>query len=349
MRILIADDDEISRDLIEHALHKAGYDVETAADGREALEVIRSGRCRLVISDWSMPYLSGVELCRAVRNDVCEGYVYLILLTSHSSPNEIVEGMSAGADDFISKPFNPSELIVRVRAGERILALETREMAIFALAKLSESRDPETGHHLERVQCYSRLLTTELMKSPKYGAQIDPEYVRLIYQTSPLHDIGKVAIPDAVLRKPGRLSAEEYAVMQQHALAGADTLNAALERFPEVRFLTVARDIAATHHEKWDGSGYPAGLKGEEIPLAGRIVAVADVYDALTSKRVYKEAFTHETARTIIIGESGKHFDPDVVAAFVRVETDFVAIHQRFSEARATVRPVIMAPTAATL
>src|SRR5262245_23801935 len=152
MRILVADDDEISRDLIEHALMKAGYEVETAADGREALDVIRSGRCRLVISDWSMPHLSGIELCRAVRNEVCEGYVYLILLTSHSSPHEIVEGMSAGADDFIGKPFNPSELIVRVRAGERILALETREMAIFALAKLSESRDPETGHHLERVQ-----------------------------------------------------------------------------------------------------------------------------------------------------------------------------------------------------
>lgn len=347
MRILVADDDEISRDLIEHALMKAGYEVETAADGQAALDIIRSGRCRLVISDWSMPHLSGVELCRVVRNEVCEGYVYLILLTSHSSPHEIVEGMSAGADDFIGKPFNPSELIVRVRAGERILALETREMAIFALAKLSESRDPETGHHLERVQCYSRLLTQALMKTPKFRDQIDPEYVRLIYQTSPLHDIGKVAIPDAVLRKPGRLTAEEYAVMKQHALAGAQTLEAALERFPEVRFLTVARDIAATHHEKWDGSGYPVGLKGEAIPLCGRIVAVADVYDALTSKRVYKEAFTHETARTIIVGESGKHFDPDVVEAFIRIEAEFVAIHERFSEARATVRPVIMAPVPA--
>lgn len=347
MRILVADDDEISRDMIEHALVKAGYVVETAADGREALEIIRSGRCRLVISDWSMPHLSGIELCRAVRSDMCEGYVYLILLTSHSSPHEIVEGMSAGADDFIGKPFNPAELIVRVRAGERILALETREMAIFALAKLSESRDPETGHHLERVQCYSRLLTLELMSTPNYADQIDPEYVRLIYQTSPLHDIGKVAIPDAVLRKPGKLTAAEYEVMKQHARAGADTLEAALGRFPEVRFLTVARDIAATHHEKWDGTGYPAGLEGEAIPLCGRIVAVADVYDALTSKRVYKEAFTHETARTIIVGESGKHFDPAVVAAFVRIEAQFVAIHERFSEAKAGVQPIIMAPVAA--
>jgi len=332
MRILVADDDEISRDLIEHALLKAGYDVETAADGREALEIVRSGRCRLVISDWSMPQMSGIELCRAVRAELCEGYVYLILLTSHSKPNEIVEGMSAGADDFIGKPFNPQELIVRVRAGERVLALETREMAIFALAKLAESRDPETGHHLERVQCYSRLLAIELAKTPKYRESIDPEYVRLIYQTSPLHDIGKVAIPDSVLRKPGRLNDAEFAIMKTHAQHGADTLAAALERFPEARFLRVACEVAATHHERWDGSGYPAGLSGESIPLAGRIVAVADVYDALTSKRVYKDAFSHEVARSIIVGDAGSHFDPDVVEAFLRVEDEFVAIHERFGE-----------------
>jgi putative two-component system response regulator len=332
MRVLVADDDEISRDLIEHSLRKAGYEVETADDGLQALEAIRSGRCRLVISDWSMPHMNGIELCRTVRADSLEGYVYLILLTSHNRPEEIVAGMSAGADDFIGKPFNPAELIVRVRAGERILALETREMAIFALAKLSESRDPETGHHLERVQCYSRVLALELAKSPKFADQIDPEYVRLIYQTSPLHDIGKVAIPDAVLRKPGRLNDAEYTIMKQHARAGADTLDAALERFPGARFLTVARDIAATHHERWDGTGYPAGLKGEEIPLAGRIVAVADVYDALTSRRCYKEPYAHTIARSIIVGDAGTHFDPDCVEAFIQVENEFIAIHERFHE-----------------
>jgi putative two-component system response regulator len=326
------DDDEISRDLIEHTLGRAGYEVETADDGLEALEIVRSGRCRLVISDWSMPRMSGIELCRAVRGEACEGYVYLILLTSHSAPNEIVEGMSAGADDFIGKPFNPQELIVRVRAGERILSLETREMAIFALAKLAESRDPETGHHLERVQLYSRTLAQELAKSPKFSERIDGEFVRLIYQTSPLHDIGKVAIPDSVLRKPGRLNDAEFAIMKTHAQHGADTLSAALRRFPGARFLTVARDIAATHHERWDGTGYPARLKGEAIPLAGRIVAVADVYDALTSKRCYKEAYAHDVAKSIIVNDSGKHFDPGVVEAFLAVEQEFVAIHERFGE-----------------
>ncbi|MCE9555942.1 MAG: response regulator [Planctomycetes bacterium] len=331
-RVLVVEDDEISSDLIVHALTRAGYPVETAADGRQAMEILRQGRCRLVISDWNMPHVSGIELCRQVRAADWDGYIYLILLTSHSTPNEIVEGLSAGADDFIVKPFNPDELIVRVRAGQRILSLETREMAIFALAKLAESRDPETGHHLERVRCYSSTLAQYLASTPKYRQQIDSDYVRLIYQTSPLHDIGKVAIPDCVLRKPGQLNDAEFAVMKTHALRGAETLDAALERFPEANFLKVARDIAATHHERWDGSGYPAGLAGEDIPLAGRIVAVADVYDALTSRRIYKDAYAHSVARSIILGDAGAHFDPDVVDAFIRTEDEFIAIYNRFCE-----------------
>jgi putative two-component system response regulator len=331
-RILVVDDDEISRDMIEHTLGKAGYAVETAADGREAFEVLRSGRCRLVISDWNMPEMSGIELCRAIREADWDGYLYTILLTSHCSPEEIVEGMSAGADDFITKPFNPAELVVRVRAGARILSLEMRDVAIFALAKLAESRDTETGRHLERVQCYSRTLAQHLACESKYRPVIDREFVRLIYQTSPLHDIGKVAIPDCVLRKPGRLSDDEFAVMKKHVDHGASTLEAALERFPEAQFLKVARDIAATHHERWDGRGYPRGLSGENIPLAGRIVAVADVYDALTSRRCYKEAFTHETARSIIVGDAGSHFDPDIVAAFLRAEDEIIAIRARYND-----------------
>jgi len=333
-RILVVEDDDISADLIVHALTRAGYTVETAADGHEALEILRQGHCRLVISDWSMPHLSGIDLCRLVRAADWDGYIYFILLTSHSAPNEIVEGLSAGADDFIVKPFNPDELIVRVRAGQRILSLETREMAIFALAKLAESRDPETGHHLERVRRYSCTLAQYLARTPKYRGQIDSDYIRLIYQTSPLHDIGKVAIPDCVLRKAGHLSDAEFAVMKTHTMHGAETLDAALERFPEASFLKVARDIAATHHERWDGTGYPAGLAGEDIPLAGRIVAVADVYDALTSRRVYKDAYTHSVARSIIVGDAGSHFDPDIVDAFIHTEDEFLAIFDRFSELR---------------
>jgi len=203
-------------------------------------------------------------------------------------------------------------------------------VAIFALAKLAESRDPETGRHLERVQCYSRALAHQLAKMPEMAEQVDPEYIRLIYLTSPLHDIGKVAIPDAVLRKPGKLTDAEFAIMKSHTAYGAETLEAALVRFPDARFLKIARDIAAAHHERWNGTGYPLGLAGESIPLAARIVALADVYDALTSKRCYKEAFTHEVSRDLIEKDSGRHFDPRIVAAFLAAEQEFLDIKGRY-------------------
>lgn len=332
MRILIADDDAISLEILENALVKAGYDVVAVADGQAALDTLRSQAVRLVISDWDMPGLNGLELCRAVRTEDLGGYTYFILLTARNSSAEIVEGLSAGADDFVAKPFNAAELVVRVRSGERVLGLETREMVIFALAKLAESRDPETGHHLERVRQYCYALARQVATMPKYRGECDSEFIRLIYQTSPLHDIGKVGIPDSVLLKPGQFNAAEFQIMQEHTRLGAETLEAALEKYPEARFLKIARDIALTHHERYDGSGYPQGLKGEEIPLCGRIVALADVYDALTSKRVYKPAFEHLAARSIILKESGTHFDPDVVDAFLAAEDEFVAIRQRYAE-----------------
>lgn len=332
MNILVVDDDDLVLEMLRHTLARAGYQVETAADGREALAILRQGRTRLVISDWEMPEMSGLELCRTIREGSFDGYIYVILLTSHSQPDEIVAGMSAGADDFIAKPFQAAELLVRLRAGARVLALETREMVIFALARLAESRDPETGHHLERVQSYSRALAQKLAAVPEMAAEIDPELIRLIFLTSPLHDIGKVGIPDAVLRKPGRLNAAEFEIMKTHTTLGAETLDAALARFPEARFLHVARNIAASHHERWDGSGYPLGLAGEEIPLCARVVALADVYDALTTRRCYKEAYSHLVARSIIEADSGKHFDPRVVAAFLSAEEEFLAIQRRFGD-----------------
>ena len=332
MNILIVDDDDIAIEVLRTALLASGYEVETAANGKQALERISRGDIRMVISDWEMPQMDGLALCQAVRRQCAAGYVYMILLTSHGSSQEIVEGMSAGADDFMVKPYNQAELTARIRAGVRVLSLETREMVIFALAKLAESRDPETGLHLERVQRYSRRLAEALAETPSPAAMIDADFIRLVYQTSPLHDIGKVGIPDSVLLKPGRLNDEEFEIMKTHTTIGAETLDAALANYPQARFLQVARDVAASHHERWDGRGYPAGLQGEAIPLAARIVAVADVYDALTSRRVYKDAYTHKVARDIITGESGTHFDPNIVKVFVRVEQDFIDIRQRFSE-----------------
>lgn len=332
MTILVADDSDIFRTLMQTTLSSAGFDVITADDGTEAFERLCAGEARMVISDWEMPGLTGPELCRKLRATDFPSYIYVMLVTSHNAAEERVAGLAAGADDFVAKPFNLAELIERARTAERILSLETRDVAIFAMAKLAESRDPETGAHLERVQSYTRVLAQQLATMDKFKGIVDAEYIRLMYLTSPLHDIGKVGIPDSVLLKPDRLTDFEFTIMQTHATIGAETLNAALRKFPNTKFLQMARDIAATHHERWNGTGYPAGLSGEAIPLCGRIMALADVYDAMTSKRVYKAAFTHEIAKSMIVKDSGSHFDPDVVQAFLQTEARFVEIKNQFDE-----------------
>jgi putative two-component system response regulator len=332
MRALIVDDDELSLDLLRDVLHELGYEVDCAANGREALAKLAGGQIHLVITDWEMPEMNGLELCRAIREGDFDGYVFIIMLTSRDGGQRKIEGLYGGADAFLSKPLNPDELLVSLKTAERILGLETRDLAMFALAKLSESRDPETGSHIERVQSYARLLAQFLSTTERHHGLIDAEFVRLIYQTSPLHDIGKVGIPDNVLLKPGKLNEQEMAIMRTHAILGAQTLEASLKRFPNVRFLQMARDIAAFHHERWNGKGYPKGAAGEQIPLSARIVALADVYDALTSRRVYRQAMSHAQARAIILKERGAHFDPDVVEAFVHIEREFIAVHERFRD-----------------
>ena len=332
MQVLIVDDSKLALMALKGLLTSEGYEVLTAMNGQEALKVLEETPCRMVVSDWEMPVMNGLEFCRAVRAEEFSGYVYFLLLTSHGATDEMVQGLSAGADDFIAKPYKPEEVMARLRAGERILSLETRDVAIFALAKLAESRDVDTGAHLERVQHYCRVLSQQMATLEKYQEIIDPEFIRLMFQTSPLHDIGKVGIPDSVLLKPGRLDPHEFDIMKSHTTIAAQTLDAALSKFPGVSFLKMARDIAETHHEKFDGTGYPNGLKGENIPLCGRIIALADVYDALISKRVYKKAFTHENAKEIILEGCGKHFDPDVVDCFLAREEQFIGIRKRFAE-----------------
>lgn len=333
MRILIVDDDDIALELLGNTLSQAGYDVEVAKDGRQALEILRTGLYRLVISDWEMPEISGIELCRRIRARQFAGYIYIILVTARDGPQNVVQGLNAGADDFISKPFQPTELCVRVRAGERILSLDSRDLIIFSLAKLAESRDPETGAHLERMREYCRVIAEHLSSGAKFSDYVDGDYVQTIYLTSPLHDIGKVGIPDSVLLKPGRLTDREFAIMKKHTIIGGETLTAAARQHPEAEFLRMARDIALSHHERFDGSGYPYGLAGEEIPLCGRIVALADVYDALTTKRVYKTAFSHDVARSIVLEGEGVHFDPGIVDSFIQNEEEFIATQRQFADA----------------
>lgn len=328
-KILIVDDDDMALAILEHALRQVGYDVLVAASGEEGMKFLQQGDCQLVITDWEMPEMNGLQFCRLIRETHFGMYIYIILLTAHNTTQETVEGLSSGADDFVKKPFETEELIARVRSGERVLSLDTRDVTIFTLAKLVESRDPDTGQHIERVQAYCRLLAQQLAKSPELAGIIDANFIRLLYQTSPLHDIGKVGIPDEVLLKPGKLNDGEFELMKSHALIGGQTLQAALDKFPTAEYLKMARDIALTHHERYDGRGYPNGLSGREIPLSGRIVAVADVYDALTSTRVYRQAWTHEDAKQAIIRGSGSHFDPLIVRAFLEMEEQFKDVNNR--------------------
>jgi HD-GYP domain-containing protein (c-di-GMP phosphodiesterase class II) len=210
--------------------------------------------------------------------------------------------------------------------------LKTRDAVIFGLAKLTESRDPDTGHHLERIALYSTCLAKALRRDPRYRSQITPAFVDSIGISSALHDIGKVGVADTILNKPGRLNRHERERMKDHATLGGQCIQEIELRLGSSNFLSMARQIALAHHERWDGFGYPSGLAGEEIPLAARIVAIVDVYDALSSRRVYKEAFPHEECLAIIGDEAGKQFDPDLTEVFLRIETEIEAIAQRYAE-----------------
>jgi putative two-component system response regulator len=334
VNVLIVDDDPIALEMLKATIEAPGHCVTVAHDGAEAIELLAHRDFQVVISDWNMPKVSGIELVRQIRSRDADGYVYVLLLTARQSSQSRAEGFAVGADDFINKPFEPEDVLCRLIVAERVLALESRDLTIFAMAKLAESRDPETGAHVERVQAYSHALARQLRAAGAYPREIDPSFVRLVYETSPLHDIGKVAIPDCVLLKPGRLSDEEFGIMKQHTTFGAETLAAAAQKRPGARFLRVAAEIAESHHERWDGSGYPNGFRGMAIPLAARIVSLADVYDAMTSKRVYKQAFTHVMTRAEIIKGNGSHFDPVIVDAFLAIENEFVEIRERFSDYR---------------
>ena len=332
LKILIVDDDPVAIEMLDYFLREAGYIVERATNGQEAIDKMRLFSPRIIISDVDMPEMNGIEFCRAIRERQSSQYIYIILLTCHRESESVLLGLEAGADDYLIKPFHQEELLLRLKGGRRLLMLEGQEMMIFSLAKLAESRDTDTGTHLERIREYSKVLATELMRCSKFEKIVDAQFVELIYLTSPLHDIGKVGIPDRILLKPGKLSTEEFEVMKQHTLIGGKTLDAAAQAHPEAGFMKMALDIALKHHERWDGTGYPFKLAGEQIPISARIVAIADVYDALTTKRVYKSAFTHEKAVEIIQESRGTHFDPDLVDAFENVEDQMRAIRSRLDE-----------------
>ncbi len=330
MKILIADDELVSRKKMMKLIQSLGHETVVATDGQDGWEKWKVNRTRLVITDWVMPGMDGVELCQKIRAAEGGQYTYIMMVTSKNDLEDIVIGMEAGADDFIAKPFVKEELAVRIRAGERILSFETRDIVIFSLAKLAESRDPETGNHLDRIRYYSRTLAEIISQQKNAPEEIDNFFIDNIYLTSPLHDIGKIGIPDYILLKPGRLDDKEFEVMKDHSKIGYETLTDALNRYPRADYLRMAAEIAHHHHEKYDGTGYPDGLKEDEIPLSARIVALADVYDALVSKRVYKNAYSHDMAKAVIIKDRGTHFDPMIVDSFLSCEEQFHDIFQKY-------------------
>lgn len=337
--ILVVDDTIENLSLLTRMLKDCGYIARPVPNGRLALQAARGKKPDLILLDITMPEMDGYEVCRQLKNDAHLKEIPVLFISALSETAEKVKAFEVGGVDYITKPFQFEEVRARVETHLRLHKLQINltdqvahqvkeftelQMAmVFGFAKLAEARDSDTGKHLDRIRILCKLLAENLRGHPRFETQVDPAYCERLFHASPLHDIGKVGILDHILLKPGRLSPEEFDVMKTHTLIGAQTLEEVQQRFHHSEFLHMGIHIARSHHEKWNGMGYPDGLSREEIPLAARIMAIVDVYDAVRSKRVYKPPFPHDETCGIIRQESGSHFDPDLVEVFVGLEDAF--------------------------
>jgi len=352
--VLVVDDEPAVRELLKSQLEYLGYTTRATGDTHEALEIATSDRPpTLAIFDIEMPGFSGVGILKRIK-PVNEDIQVVIVSGRHDLPT-VRECLRAGAYDYLAKPFELDDLantarralerrrlvrqnrqyqknlerMVREQTGE---IRKTRDMALFTLAKLAESRDSETGRHLERIAAYCRILG-EAVRARQRQAILDADWLDDLTTGSPLHDIGKVATPDAILRKPGPLTPDERTIMRNHTTVGGDTLRSVLEHYDSKQpLLRMAMEIAYAHHERWDGTGYPRGLSGQAIPLAARVVALADAYDAITSLRPYQPAMPHEEAVRRIVVDRGSHFDPVVVDAFLACLDRFAEVQRQMND-----------------
>jgi len=315
-KILIVEDDESQRLFFKMALETYSYEILVAENGKEAYQILSQDTdIRLVLTDINMPEMDGFELIRKIRAEE-RRYTYILVASAAGEKKSIIKALDLGANDFLSKPIVPKELQLRLEGASRLLRLESQDEFILSMAKMAEYRSNETGYHLERVKSYTKILADELAEK-KPELSVSAQFAEEIARVSPLHDIGKVAIPDKILHKHANLTAAEFEVMKSHTTLGGDLL---LELFEKTGadYLKVAYDIAMHHHERFDGNGYPHGLQGKEIPIAARIMAVADVYDAMISERCYKHSYEHDFVKSEIVKGRGSHFDPAVVDSFLR-------------------------------
>lgn len=353
--ILVVDDTPDNLSLLSGLL-KEHYKVKVATTGAKALAIAKASPPDLVLLDVMMPVMDGYETCRRFKEDedLCE--IPVIFLTAKSETEDENKGFECGAVDYIIKPISSPILLSRVKTHldlkrtkdflkdqneflEQEVSRRIREISriqeatIMSMAALAEIRDTDTGNHIQRTKLYIQELATCLSKTPKYSKVLNQESIDLIVTSAPLHDIGKVGIPDHILLKPGRLTAEEFDIMKTHTVLGREAIDRAEKVMDKTdSFLHYAKEIVYSHHEKWNGTGYPEGLAGEAIPLSARLMSVADVYDALTSKRVYKDAFTHEQAVEHIVRDAGAHFDPDIVGILQKCQHRFMEISETYKE-----------------
>jgi response regulator RpfG family c-di-GMP phosphodiesterase/serine/threonine protein kinase len=360
---LIVDDDEDVRLFCRSVLESDTLRCEEAGNGVQALEAVHARPYDLVLLDIDMPQMNGREVLRRLREAPPCPHLKVIMFSGRASSDDMAEMLLAGADDYLTKPFSVVQMLARIKTALRfkdaqdrsdllnqhLLAtnreleeslsardcglVQVRDRLVLALSKLVEYRDSETGQHLVRLQRYCRCLAEEAAKAPPFSAQIDANFVEVLVSCVPLHDIGKAIVPDYILLKPGKLSDEERIIMQRHTVVGRESLAAiTVQKGFSPALLQMAIDIVCHHHERYDGTGYPDGLAGTDIPLAARIVAIADVYDALRSRRVYKPALSHAAAVQVLTRGSQGQFDPALLAAFNRCAPRFDQIVRAFPD-----------------
>jgi len=339
--VLVVEDTEENIDILVDILSN-DYNLSVAIDGLTALESVKDIHPDLILLDVMMPGISGYEVCKRIKEDPVFQHIPVIFLTALSSDIDESKGLDLGAVDYITKPFNPALLKSRVKnhlelkqyqnvledmVSQKTHALIlTQEATIQSMAILAEYRDPDTGGHIQRTKNYMKLVAEYLHNNECPNYVIAKEEVLLMAQMAPLHDIGKVGVPDSILLKPGKLTGEEFEIMKMHSCYGGDAIARVQSLLGETSFLEIAHDIARSHHERWNGSGYPDRLKEHDIPLSARIMALADLYDALSTKRPYKEAMSHDEVSKIIIDSIGSHIDPMLGMIFKELNLKFLDI-----------------------